>query len=192
MSDPIAKFKEWLGDAVRHTGIIEPTAMCLATADKDGQPSARMVLLKAVDKSGFIFYSNLESRKGAELKQNPKAALCFYWMSLFRQVRVEGTVEEVSAAEADDYFATRPRDSRIGAWASKQSSPLSDHETLVREMEEYTEKFEGKDVPRPPYWSGWRVIPDSIEFWQQGDFRLHDREVYTRAGQGWKMTRLYP
>lgn len=166
--------------------------MTLATVDSKGQPSARIVLLKAFDERGFVFYTNLDSRKSREMKQNSKAALCFYWMPLERQVRIEGKVEPVSAAEADAYFATRPRESRIGAWSSKQSSPLDSRDTLVRAVAETTKKFEGQDVPRPEFWSGWRVIPETIEFWQQGESRLHDREVYTRTGGGWTVNRLYP
>lgn len=190
--DPITQFSHWLEEARRHKGIIEPTAACLATADANGKPSARMVLVKAADARGFVFYTNLDSRKGRELRQNPQAALCFYWMPLRRQVRIEGPVEPTSPAEADDYFATRPRDSRIGAWASKQSRPMEHPAALQQAVEERLAEFDGEEVPRPDFWSGWRLIPDSIEFWQQGEFRLHERDLFMRKGQGWEMTRLYP
>lgn len=192
MTDPIAKFIAWLDEAKACKDIIEPTAMTLATADKAGQPSARIVLLKAVDAQGFVFYTNLESHKSEEIKNNARVALCFHWPPLFRQVRVEGMAEAVSAKEADAYFSTRFRDSQIGAWASKQSRPLKNREELEQAFAATAKKFEGKDVPRPPYWSGWRVVPRRIEFWQEGAHRLHDRELYTRQGQGWKITRLYP
>lgn len=191
-TDPITQFSHWLEEAQRHKGIIEPTAACLATADLDGKPSARMVLVKAADSQGFVFYTNMDSRKSRELRQNPKAALCFYWMPLRRQVRIEGTIEPVSAAEADAYFATRPRDSRIGAWASKQSQPMENPAALQQAVAARTAEFEGQEVPRPEFWSGWRIVPDSIEFWQQGEFRLHERELYTRSEQGWKRGQLYP
>jgi pyridoxamine 5'-phosphate oxidase len=190
--DPIARFAQWLEAARRHAGIIEPTAMCLATADAKGKPSARIVLLKDFDERGFVFYTNLESRKSEELKANPQAALCFHWMPLMRQVRIEGNVEPVSDAEADAYFASRPRESQIGAWASRQSRPMDDRETLAQTVAQYDKQFAGKNVPRPPFWSGWRVIPESIEFWQQGEFRLHERELFTRQGKGWKVITLYP
>lgn len=166
--------------------------MALATADKAGEPSLRMVLLKEVTDKGFVFYTNLESHKGADLKENPKASLCFYWGPLKKQVRVEGVSEPVSAGEADAYFASRPRDSQLGAWASKQSRPLSGKAEFMKEVALVTAKFLGRDVPRPPHWSGWRVVPKSIEFWQEGLFRLHDRDLYTREHDSWKVQKLYP
>lgn len=191
-TDPITLFSTWLNQARRHVGIIEPTAACLATAGKDGRPSARIVLIKQADAEGFVFYTNMDSRKGQELKDNPKAALCFYWMPLRRQVRVEGIVEQVSDAEADAYFATRPRESQIGAWASKQSQRLEDRDELLKAAAATQDRFENQPVPRPPFWSGWRLVPDAIEFWQQGDFRLHERELYIKKAQRWEMEILYP
>jgi len=191
-ADPIAQFQEWLEEARKCSAIAEPTAMTLATADAGGKPSARMVLLKEVTEKGFVFYTNLESHKGRDIQLNPKAALCFYWGPLNKQVRVEGVCEKVSDAEADAYFVTRPRDSQIGAWASHQSRPLSSHAALMQEVALTGVKFLNKDVPRPPHWSGWRVVPGLIEFWQHGAFRLHDREVFTRTGDGWTVQKLYP
>src|SRR5262249_50398351 len=153
-----------------------------------GKPSARIVLLKAFDERGFVFYTNLESRKSREIKANPFAALCFYWMPLDLQVRIEGKIEQVSDAEADAYFATRPRESQIGAWSSLQSRPLDSRDSLVKAVAENTKRFEGKPVPCPPHWSGWRVVPEKIEFWQQGTARLHEREVFMRDGDGWNIT----
>ncbi len=190
--DPISKFIQWQEQARRHQGILEPTAACLATAERSGQAHARIVLVKQADARGFVFYTNLESNKSREIEANPKVALCFHWMPLRRQVRIEGHVERVSDAEADDYFATRPRESRIGSWSSKQSKPLASRDELVRAVAENTKKFEGRDVPRPDFWSGWRVIPEAIEFWEEGENRLHDRELYVRKGQGWEASRLYP
>ncbi len=191
-TDPIAQFADWLEAAKRSTSIIEPTAMTLATADKEGQPSARMVLLKEASPRGFVFYTNIESAKGEQLKHNQKVALCFHWMPLFKQVRVEGVAEKVSEQEADAYFNGRARESQVGAWASQQSRPLASREELEKIYAAMIKKYEGKNVPRPPYWSGWRVVPERIEFWSQGDHRLHDRELFTRQGQGWTVTRLYP
>ena len=192
MHDPISQFEHWLAEAKAHKHISEPTAMCLATADAKAVPSARMVLLKGLDARGFVFYTNNESHKGADLRENPHAALVFYWMPLGRQVRVEGVVQPVSDAEADEYFASRPRDSRIGAWASKQSRPLKDKAQLLADVARETARFGLGEVPRPPYWHGWRVVPSVIEFWQEGSFRIHEREVFTRDGDGWKVVRLYP
>ncbi len=189
--DPIAFFKAWLTDAEKS----EPdnhNAMTLATADADGRPSARMVLLKDVDEQGFVFYTNLTSRKGGELIANPHAALVFHWKSLTRQVRVEGAVEAVSDQEADDYFHSRARLSQIGAWASKQSQPLEGRFELERRVAKYTAKFNIGTVPRPEFWSGFRVVPARIEFWQEEAFRLHDRTVYARAGDGWTTEKLFP
>jgi len=192
MSQPIALFSEWLTEARQQKSIAEPTAMSLATVNGNGQPSVRIVLLKAHDERGFVFYTNLESRKSDDIRGNPKAALCFHWMPLEKQVRIEGHLEAVSDAEADAYFATRPRESQIGAWSSQQSRPLDSRDTLVQRITENTKKFEGKPVPRPHFWSGWRLVPDVIEFWEQGAFRLHDRALYTRSASGWSVARLYP
>lgn len=192
MSDPIKQFGEWLDAAKANKAISEPTAMCLATADKNAEPSARMVLLKEFDARGFVFYTNFESHKGHDLLENPKAALVFYWMPLGRQIRVEGIAEKVSDAEADAYFKSRPRDSRIGAWASKQSRPMSGKVELIEAVAREGLRFGIGDIPRPPYWSGFRIVPSVIEFWEEKPFRLHDREVFTRRGEGWDITRLYP
>ncbi|MCE2510284.1 MAG: pyridoxamine 5'-phosphate oxidase [Alphaproteobacteria bacterium] len=189
--DPIALFTAWFEEACASEPKI-PDAVALATVGKDGAPSARMVLLKAVDGRGFVFYTNLESDKARELRENPRAALCFYWKSLDRQVRVSGRVEPVSEGEADAYFATRDRLSQIGAWASKQSRPLEGRLELEKRVAEFTLKFGVGAVPRPDFWSGYRVVPERIEFWSQAAFRLHDRLVYDRDGDGWQMKRLYP
>lgn len=194
--NPITQFSEWLEEAKKNPSITEPTAMSLATATKDAVPAVRMVLLKGLDERGFVFYTNLDSRKSSELKENPKAAACFYWMALERQVRIEGKIEAVSDKEADAYFASRARDSQIGAWSSKQSQILPERNVLLQEISNKMAEFEGVPVPRPPFWSGWRIIPQRIEFWQQGDFRLHEREVFTRnknaASNDWEITFLYP
>jgi len=191
-ADPIAQFQEWLAEAKHCNTIVEPTAMTLATVNASGKPSARMVLLKEATEKGFVFYTNLESHKGRDIQQNSKVALCFYWGPLNKQVRVEGVCEKVSDAEADTYFAIRPRDSQIGAWASQQSRPLSSHAALMQEVALMGAKFLNKDVPRPPHWSGWRVVPSLIEFWQHGASRLHDRDVFLREGEGWISQKLYP
>lgn len=190
--DPIARFAEWLDKARQCTTIAEPTAMTLATVDAQGRPSARIVLLKAVDARGFVFYTNLDSAKSLGIKQNPNVALCFYWMPLDLQVRVQGIAAPVTAAEADAYFASRAREKQIGAWASAQSRELISREALTREIVKQNERFAGQPVPRPPFWSGWRVAPEAIEFWQQGDARLHDRDLYTRDKSGWTVKKLYP
>lgn len=166
--------------------------MTLATCTPEGRPSARIVLLKGVDERGFVFYTNFEGRKGGELLANPFAALCFHWAPLETQIRIEGRVQEVTSEEADAYFASRARASRIGAWASEQSRPMMEEGDLERRVQEFTQKFEGHEVPRPGYWSGFRVIPDRIEFWTSGASRLHDRKVYTKNGDGWKIQTLYP
>lgn len=189
--DPFARFTAWFDDA-KEKEISNPNAMTLATSTLDGHPSARMVLLKEVDPRGFVFYTNLESRKGTEIGANPWAALCFYWKSLERQVRVEGRLDPVAPEEADAYFDSRPRASRIGAWASQQSRPLSGRFELEKRVAQYTAKFNVGSVPRPPFWSGFRLAPDRIEFWEEGAFRLHDRLVFHRAGEGWETERLFP
>jgi pyridoxamine 5'-phosphate oxidase len=189
--DPIARFESWMAEAARS----EPNdanAVCLATAAADGRPSARMVLLKGVDPRGFVFYTNLDSRKGQELAANPQAALCFHWKSLQRSVRVEGPVERVSEEEADAYYASRARGSRIGAWASKQSRTLEGRFALEKAVAEYTLKFGLGEIPRPPFWSGFRLLPARIEFWRDMPFRLHDRQVFHREGAAWRTEALYP
>ena len=190
---PLPVFNEWLA-AAEEKEINDPNAVCVATVDADGLPNLRMVLLKGHDERGFVFYTNFDSTKGRELLAHPKAALCFHWKSLQRQIRIRGAIEQVSDAEADAYFASRARGSRIGAWASQQSRPVADRATLEQSVEDMTQKFEGQDVPRPPHWSGWRLVPQLIEFWEDGAYRLHNRVVYERATsqQDWQVKRLYP
>lgn len=188
--DPFALFDAWFAEAAQSEPN-DPNAMTVATATPDGHPSARIVLLKGVDPSGFVFYTNYEGRKGTELLGNKHAALLFYWKTLHRQVRVEGPVEQVSAAEADAYFASRARISRLGAWASDQSRPLPSRAELQHRVAELERRYPG-DIPRPPHWSGFRVVPEHIEFWQDMPFRLHDRRVYSRIPGGWSQQALYP
>ena len=191
--EPFLQFGNWFGEAEAREPS-NPNAMCLATVDAEGRPSARMVLLKGYDRSGFVFYTNLESRKGEQLAANQNCALCFYWKTLERSVRIEGVAEPVSEAEADAYFASRHRDSRIGAWASQQSRPLPGRFALEKAVARYAAKYAIGHVPRPPYWSGFRVVPDRIEFWEEKPFRLHDRGVYHRISpdSGWRFERLFP
>jgi pyridoxamine 5'-phosphate oxidase len=190
-TDPIALFATWLGEA-EQAEPVDPNAVALATVDSRGMPNVRMVLLKGHGEDGFVFYTNLESAKGRELAANPKAALCFYWKSLNRQVRVRGPVEPVAADEADAYFASRPRGSRIGAWASAQSRPLESRFALEKAVAAYTARYAIGEVPRPAHWSGFRLIPEEIEFWQAGTFRLHDRVRFIRDRGAWAGARLYP
>ena len=191
--EPVGLFAAWLAEAERSEPV-NPNAMTLATVDRDGLPNARMVLLKGFDAHGFVFYTNLDSVKGRELAGAPKAALTFYWKSLERQVRARGRVEPVSAEEADAYFATRPRMAQIGAWASKQSAALESRMAFEKAVAIYTAKFAIGAVPRPPHWSGYRVVPGEIEFWQEGPFRVHDRVAFRRPALNapWSKTRLYP
>ncbi|MEK1891511.1 MAG: pyridoxamine 5'-phosphate oxidase [Phyllobacterium sp.] len=192
-SEPFALFEEWLADATK-TEPNDPNAVALATVDAAGLPDVRMVLLKGFDSQGFVFYTNFESRKGEEILGSMKAAMCFHWKSLRRQVRVRGPVEIVSKEEADAYYATRPRGSRIGAWASKQSRPLESRFALEKAVAEFTARYAIGEIPRPDYWSGFRIRPTSIEFWHDRPFRLHDRVHFSReTPQGdWNKTRLYP
>jgi pyridoxamine 5'-phosphate oxidase len=190
-SEPFDLFHTWYADA-QGAEPNDPNAMALATVGADGQPSVRMVLLKDADARGFVFYTNYESRKGRQLLETRKAAIVMHWKSLGRQVRAEGAVETVSDAEADAYFTSRPKASQIGAWASQQSRPLESRFELEKRVASFTAKYAIGTVPRPPYWSGFRLIPDRIEFWENRPFRLHDRLVYHRAGEGWTTEKLYP
>lgn len=191
--DPLEEFARWFAAAEAEPAIVFAEAVCLSTLGPEGTPEGRMVLLKHFDARGFVFYTNLDSGKGRALAAHPRAGLTFYWQPLGRQVRIRGTVEPVPAADADAYFASRPRESRIGAWASNQSRELESREALERRAEELEERFAGGDVPRPPGWSGLRIVPEAIEFWQEGRARLHDRFVYERSGaDGWIRRRLYP
>ncbi|MGB6117893.1 MAG: pyridoxamine 5'-phosphate oxidase [Mesorhizobium sp.] len=190
-AEPFALFAQWLEDATKSEPN-DPNALALATVDADGLPDVRMVLLKGFDEQGFVFYTNFESAKGREILGSMKAAMCFHWKSLRRQVRVRGPVEIVTDAEADAYYATRPRGSRIGAWASKQSRPLESRFALEKAVAEYTARHAIGEIPRPAHWSGFRIVPTQIEFWHDRPFRLHDRVVFTRDGDGWGKTRLYP
>lgn len=190
-SDPFELFDQWFAEA-RAAEPNDPDAMALATADGAGRPSVRMVLLKGHGPDGFVFYTNRDGRKGGELAANPNAALVFHWKSLRRQVRIEGPVEGVASGEADAYYATRVRDSQLGAWASDQSRTLDRRETLEARFAEVARRFDGQPVPRPPHWTGFRVVPHSIEFWSDGAHRLHERRLFVRKGDGWSEGLLYP
>lgn len=192
--DPLERFRDTyaLAGKVDRALIPDVSAMSLATIEEGGQPSVRIVLLKAFDERGFVFYTNFHGRKGRHLLAQPKAALCFYWPPIDIQVRIEGTVTKVADAEADAYFATRARQSQIGAWASRQSEPLETASALEDQIVRYERKFHGSDVPRPDFWSGFRVWPERIEFWKNMPNRLHQRHLYTRNGKGWKIETLYP
>ena len=191
--DPFVLFDLWMANAVAAEPN-DPNAMAVATVDNTGLPDVRILLLKGADRRGFVFFTNFESAKGRELGATPKAALCFHWKSIRRQVRVRGPVAPVSDAEADEYFASRPRDSQIGAWASRQSCPLDSRATFEAEIAAVARRYDGGEVPRPPHWSGYRLTPLAIEFWHDRPFRLHDRLRFTRAGEGapWSKARLYP
>jgi pyridoxamine 5'-phosphate oxidase len=189
--DPIARFRRWFRDAER-AKLPQPEAMGLATADRRGRPSLRVVLLKHADADGFVFYTNARSRKGRELAANPWAALVFHWQSLGRQVRVEGRVVQVSAAEADAYWASRPRESQLGGAASDQSEPIASRAALLSRWRTLDRRYRDAAVPRPPHWTGFRVVPATIEFWTLRPFRMHDRELFARTRSGWRVTRLQP
>ncbi len=189
--NPIELFKDWLSAAVK-TELNDPNAVALATVDETDMPDVRMVLLKEVDERGFVFYTNSHSDKGEQLQVQPKAALCFHWKSQRRQVRIRGEVSKVSEAESDAYWESRARHSQIGARASDQSCPVKDREVLLKMVKAAERVFEGKDVPRPAHWFGWRVIPETIEFWQDGAYRIHDRIRFARSDEGWTKQRLFP
>ena len=191
MSDPFSLFDEWFAEA-RASEINDPEAMALATADEAGRPSVRMVLLKGHGRDGFVFYTNEQSAKGAQLAGNGQAALLFHWKPLRLQLRIEGPVERVPDQDADAYFASRARDSQLGAWASDQSRPLDARATFEQRFEEAKQRFEGQDVPRPPHWGGYRVVPDRFEFWRDRPHRLHERRLFTRDAEGWTESLLYP
>jgi pyridoxamine 5'-phosphate oxidase len=189
-ANPITEFTNAIERAAARQ--VDTAPVALATADSSGRPSVRMVLLRGADERGFVFHTNYNSRKARELVANPHAALCFHWPSLEEQIRVEGQIERLSEAESDAYFATRPRGSQLGAWASDQSSVLPSRETLEKQYRVVEQRFDGTPVPRPPFWGGFRLIPERIEFWFGRPDRLHDRLVYTREGNGWRIVRLYP
>lgn len=190
-TDPFAQFDAWFQAAVAAEPTL-PEAMTLATVSADGRPSTRMVLLKGHDSRGFVFYTNFNSTKGQELLGNPHASLCFHWKTLRRQIRIDGPAMPVSDGEADAYFASRPRGSQIGAWASEQSEPVESRAILEARVQQFQAEYDGRDVPRPPHWSGFRLVPTRIEFWTDQRDRLHDRQVFDRDGEGWRETRLQP
>lgn len=194
VQNPLSRFNRLYGQALQvdRSILAEPNAMSLATVGMSGAPSVRIVLMKEVDERGFVFYTNLEGRKGRELRTHPVAAICFHWPPLEVQVRAEGSISLVSDEEADAYFATRPRESQIGAWASIQSQPIEHASDLAARVEEYEAKFNDSEIPRPPFWSGFRLRPDKIEFWRSRPGRLHERHLYVRSGESWTMETLYP
>ena len=192
LDNPIELFKKWFSRAEENE-INDPNAVAVATSDKSNQPNVRMVLLKGLNDQGFVFYTNFNGTKGKELKINQKASMCFHWKSLRRQVRVLGKVEEVTSKEADDYYNSRPYKNRISAWASSQSQPLDKRETFLDKIKEFEKKYpDSNNVPRPPYWSGWRLIPNEIEFWVDGEGRIHERLIYKNTGGKWSKEILYP
>ena len=191
INNPIELFEKWFTKA-KETEINDPNAVAIATADKNNQPSVRMVLLKGLNEKGFIFYTNLNSKKGNDLKINNKASMCFHWKSLRRQVRIIGTVEKVTDREADDYYNTRPYKNKIGAWASSQSEVLNKREDFLKKIESYEKKYPSNDVPRPSHWSGWRLMPIEIEFWLDGEGRIHERLNYVKKDNSWNKNLLYP
>ena len=189
-ANPITEFLNAVERAAARQ--VDTSPVALATADARGRPSVRMVLLRGADQRGFVFHTNYNSRKARELTENPHAALCVHWHSLEEQVRIEGSVEKLGTEESDAYFAARPRGSQLGAWASNQSAPLASRETLEEEYRATERRFDGESIPRPPYWGGFRLVPDRIEFWRAGSYRLHERDLYERADAGWQMRLLYP
>ena len=191
LKDPIEQFRRWFDEALS-SGLHEPNAMTIITATPDGRPSGRVVLLKSFDERGFVFHTNYEGRKGRELEANPQCALLFYWGELQRQVRVEGRAGRISEEESDAYFRSRPRGGHIGAWASKQSQPVESREMLEQRVRELEAQYEGREIPRPSFWGGYRVEPETFEFWQGRENRLHDRLLYTPSDGGWKIERLQP
>ena len=192
LDNPIDLFTKWF-DKAKESEVNDPNAVAVATADEHKQPNVRMVLLKGLSNKGFVFYTNFNSKKGSELKKNKKASLCFHWKSLRRQVRVIGNVEEVSSSEADEYYNSRPYKNRIGAWASSQSEILDKRETFLKKIKEFEKKYpEQKIVPRPPQWSGWRILPNEIEFWLDGEGRIHERLIYKKNKDKWEKKLLYP
>ncbi len=189
--NPLDLFKKWISKA-EQTEINDPNAVAIATSDKDNQPSVRMVLLKGLSDKGFVFYTNLNSKKSSDLKVNKKASMCFHWKSLRRQIRIIGSVEQVIDKEADEYYNSRPYKNKIGAWASSQSEVLKQREEFLKKVESFEKKYPSENVPRPPHWSGWRLMPTHIEFWLDGDGRIHERLNYSKTDKGWKKELLYP
>jgi len=191
LDNPIDLFKKWFSDAEKNE-VNDPNAFAVATADKNNQPNVRMVLLKGLSDKGFVFYTNFNSKKGSDLKINKKSSMCFHWKSIRRQVRVIGKVEKVTDKEADDYYNSRPYKNKIGAWASSQSSILDKRDDFIKKIETYEKKYPSNDIPRPPHWSGWRLLPSQIEFWLDGEGRIHERLNYIKETESWKKELLYP